>query len=374
MTVIRYAIQDLAYDWGRSLLTISMLTAIVVAYLILSALTYAFQVYGSEAPQPFTNLMVMASDALDPMDSSLGDDVLQAIRQVAGGEVNRIAPAIFRHMRIDDRVMQVRAGSQEDMVTVNRLSLLQGKWPEADDELIASEGVIQVTHWELGRVIKVYGADFHLVGIVSASGSRYSSLWMTLQAGEKLFGTGRGYQLILVQLKPGSDVEKVRAAVESSIKRLGRYSAYLESQVNERYSITTNSIRRLNMVEVLISLLAMTFGTYNATSLTLAERSREFAILRVVGFKPGTLRGFLFVRASLQTILGYLIGLGFALFYVEYRQTFYPIVVQAQSLPLALQGESIAIGVAMVICFSAVGVWLPTRNYFRASVADQVRG
>jgi ABC-type antimicrobial peptide transport system permease subunit len=308
------------------------------------------------------------------MESSLGTDLLQAVKEVGGPDVERVAPMIFRRMRIEERVMQVRAVTREDMEIVNRLSLVQGKWPQADDELIASEGAIQITHWSLGRVIKVYGSDFHLVGIASASGSRYSSLWMTLHAGEKLFGAGRGYQIILMQLKPGSNVEGVRAAVESRVKQLGRYSAYLEDQVSDRFNQYTGSIRRLNLVEVLIALLAMTFGTYNATSLTLVERSRELSILRVVGFRTVTLRAFLFVRTLLQTLLAYLIGLGLALLFVQNRQALNPIVIQAQSMPLSLPAWSVVSGIALVVCFSALGVWLPTQSYFRISVADQARG
>ena len=374
MIVFRFAAQDLWHDWGRSLLSISTLAAVVVAFLILSALSQAFRVYGVEARGQFTNLMVMSSDALDPMDSSLGTEVLQAVKQVEGEAVERIDPALFRHLRIEERVMQVRAVPLEDMATVNRLSLIQGKWPEGDDELIASEGAIQITHWSLGRIVIVYGTSFHLVGIVSASGSRYASVWMTLHAGEKLFGTSRGYQLILMQLKPDSNAEEVRAAVEARVRLLGRYSVYLENQVTDRYYQSTASIRRLNLVEIIIALLAMTFGSYNATSLTLVERNRELAVLRVLGFSPEKLRGFLFVRTMLQTLTAFLIGLAIALLYVHNRQATNPILIQAQSMQLSLPGWSIALGFVLAGCFSALGVWLPTRNYLRTSVADQTRG
>ncbi len=374
MIFLRFAIQDLVHDWGRSLLTVGTLAAIVVAYLILAALNQAFQGYGKVAQQQFTNLTVISSDALDPIDSSLGDNVLQAVKALGNPAVERVAPFYFRHMRIEDHVMQVRAVALEDMATINRLSLVQGKWPQADDDLIASEGAVQLTHWNLGSVVQIYGSDFHLVGIVSASGSRYSSLWMTLQAGEKLFGTRRGYQVILLQLKPGSDVEAVRSAVETRLKQSGRYSVYLESQITDRYYQSTGGIRRLNLVEVFIALLAMTFGSYNATSLTLVERTREVGMLRVLGFFPARLRSFLFIRTLLQTLLAYIIGLGFALFFVENRQALSPIVIYAEAMPLSLPGWSIASGLALSICFSALGVWLPTRNYFRTSVIEQTRG
>jgi ABC-type antimicrobial peptide transport system permease subunit len=308
------------------------------------------------------------------MESSLGNDLVQVAKEAGGAEVMRVAPMIFRRLRIEDRVMQIRAGTKEDMEVVNRLRLIQGNWPQADDELIASEGAIQITHWPLGKVIKVYGSDFHLVGVAEAYGSRYSSLWMTLNAGLKLFGPRRGYQIILMQLRPGSDAEQVLATVETSIKKAGRYSAYLEDQVGGRYYQSTNTFRRLNLVENIIALLAIMFGAYNGTSLILIERSRELSILRVVGFRIGKLRVFLLGRAILQILLAYLVGLAVALLFVQNRQLFNPIVIQAQSMPLSLPVWGVISALALVICFSALGVWFPTRSYFHISVAEQARG
>ena len=374
MVLFRYIVQDILHDWGRSLLTVMTLAAVVAAYLILTALSEGYRNYGLEGSSQFTNLMVMESNALDPMDSSLGSDVLQAVKSTKIQQVQRVSPMIFRHMSIDKRIMQVRAAPVEDMPTVYRLVLSQGSWPMKDDDLVASEGVIQITNWKLGNVVQIYGSDFHLVGIVKASGSKFSSLWMSLQAGEKLFGSKRGYQVIFIQLKPDSNVEEVLASMEARFKTLGRYGVYLESQVSERYNQTTLGIRRLNLLEQIIALLAASFGTFCATSLTLLERFREIAILRCVGFIPAAVRRFLFVRILLQVIAAYLIGLGFVLMYVHVRQTLDPIVIQAAALPLSLPGWSIALGLILAVSFAAFGVWLPTRSYFKISAAEQLRG
>jgi ABC-type lipoprotein release transport system permease subunit len=374
MIYFRYLVKDILHDWGRSLLTVMTLAAIVAAYLILTACSQGYWYYGRGESSQFANLMVLESTALDPMDSSLGSDVLQAAQSIKNPQVQRISPMIFRHMNIDQRLMQVRAAPVEDMPTVYQLALSQGSWPMKDDELVVSEGVIQITNWTLGNVVKIYGSEFHLIGIVEASGSKSASMWMSLQAGEKLFGIGRGYQIIFIQLKPGSNPEEVSLAMEARFKALGRYGVYLENQVSERYNQTTLGIRRLNLLELAIALLAATFGTFSATSLTLLERFREIAILRCIGFVPGAVRKFLFVRILLQVIAAYLIGLGVVLIYLNARQTLNPIFIQAEAMPLILPGWSILLGLILTVSFAAFGVWLPTHNYFRISPADQIRG
>jgi ABC-type antimicrobial peptide transport system permease subunit len=373
MVLFRYIIQDILHDWGRSLLTVMTLAAVVAAYLILTALSQAYSRYGLAETSQFTNLMLLESTALDPMESSLDSNVLQAAESIKDQQVQKVSPMIFRHMSIDQRMMQVRAAPVEDMPTVYRLGLSQGSWPMNVDELVASEEVIQITNWKLGDVVRIYGSDFHLVGIVKASGSKFASLWMSLQAGEKLFGSGRGYQIIFIQLKPGSNAEDVRLAMETRFKALGRYGVYLENQVSDRYYQTTMNIRRLNLLELIVALLAATFGTFIATSLMLLERLREVAILRCVGFIPAVVRRFLFARILLQVIPAYLIGLGVVLIYVHNKQTFDPIVIQAETMPLSLPVWSIALGLVLTVCFAGLGVWLSTRHYFNTSAADQLR-
>jgi hypothetical protein len=349
------------------------LAAVVTAYLILTALSQAYSRYGLTQASQFTNLMLLESTALDPMESSLDSNVLQAAESIKDQQVQKVSPMIFRHMSIDQRMMQVRAAPVEDMPTVYRLGLSQGSWPMNVDELVASEEVIQITNWKLGDVVRIYGSDFHLVGIVKASGSKFASLWMSLQAGEKLFGSGRGYQIIFIQIKPGSNAEDVRLAMETRFKALGRYGVYLENQVSDRYYQTTMNIRRLNLLELIVALLAATFGTFIATSLMLLERLREVAILRCVGFIPAVVRRFLFARILLQVIPAYLIGLGVVLIYVHNKQTFDPIVIQAETMPLSLPVWSIALGLVLTVCFAGLGVWLSTRHYFNTSAADQLR-
>jgi hypothetical protein len=139
-----FTFKDLLHDRWRSLLTILSLAVVVVSYLLLAALSQAFILFGRQ-PQGTSNLVIVSSDVLDPMESSVDEAILQAARQAAPGKIVNTFPSLFRHMFIQDHVMQVRAVPLEDLKTALALTLLQGTWPEGPQQIVASEGAVQLT-------------------------------------------------------------------------------------------------------------------------------------------------------------------------------------------------------------------------------------
>jgi acyl-CoA hydrolase len=90
---------------------------VVVSYLLLASLSQAYLTFGKETQNQ--NLIIISADAIDPMESSLNLGVLQIAQQIAPDQIRQVFPVIFRHMDIEDHVMQVRAVPLEDMQQYN---------------------------------------------------------------------------------------------------------------------------------------------------------------------------------------------------------------------------------------------------------------
>jgi len=372
LIAIRFALRDLYHDRGRTLLTLLGLIVMVVSYLLLWGLAEACREYG-RWPAPTRNLILLSAEVLDPMDSTIGAEAYQAVGDLPPGLVERVSPSIFRHMNIAGPVMQVRAVPPHDMEQVHSLTLLQGTWPQATDELVATEGAMLAAGWQVGQHLLVYGSDFRLVGAVRGPGTKYASLWMTYEAGRHLLGDRRGDQLLFLKIAEGTSPEEVRTRLAADARIQGKYDVYLEDQLAERQSQAIRDLVRLPTVLLVVALLAITFGIYNATSLTLAERGWELGALRVVGFEVGVLRRFLYVRALAMVSAAYVVGSLVALAYVTEQSRNAPIVIHGAALLMRVQPGAVALGLALTALFAYLGVWLPLLQQSRQTVAQAIR-
>ena len=89
-----FTFMDLLHDRWRSLLTILSLAVVVVGYLLLASLSQALGSLSRPA-QVTNNLLILAADTIDPMDSSLQEDVLQTALEIAPGQIQRPFRSFF---------------------------------------------------------------------------------------------------------------------------------------------------------------------------------------------------------------------------------------------------------------------------------------
>jgi ABC-type antimicrobial peptide transport system permease subunit len=357
-----FTIKDLLHDRWRSLLTIISLAVVVAGYLLLASLSRAFQTVGSQSHLT-GNLVVISTDAIDPMESSLEEEVLQNLHSLAPDQIERTFPTLFQHMNIDGRIVQVRAVPLEEMPASLGLILLAGNWPSAAHQVVVDEEVARSAGWVFGSTVNIYGTDFQVSGLVRASENNLGAIWMTYPEGQDLFGTEHGFQVGYLALIPSADPESVRTLLQSQADISARYTVYLENAISENYNQINHNMVTISSVMAVISLLAITFGIYNSTSLSLTERSREIGLLQLIGFTQGKLRSFLFFRALLLTLAAYGLGLALVGFYSYYHNIHSPISFLEAPLLLSLPVSTSLPGLGLATTFALLGVWLTTVRF-----------
>lgn len=306
--LIYFTFTDLLYDRWRSLLTIISLAVVVVGFLLLASLSQA--ILSLTRPAPLNNiLLIVEANTIDPMDSSLDDSILQSARQAAPNQILRIFPILFRHLTIDGHIMQIRAVPLEEMSASMSLALVQGRWPDGLRQVVVSEGGAQLASWKIGSIINIYGTSYKVTGIVRTSENAFGSVWMSYPEGQRLFGISRGFQVGYLVLAPSENPESVRQVLQADPRISDHSIVYLDSVYTNAYNQSNTNLLILSSLMVLVSLLGITFGIYNATSLSLSERSLEIRLLYVLGFTLNRLRGFLFARTLVLTLAAYGLGL-----------------------------------------------------------------
>jgi ABC-type antimicrobial peptide transport system permease subunit len=357
LTLGYFIFKDLLYDRWRCLLTVTGIAVTVLAYLLLSSFAQAFLVFNEKSPVT-SNLVIVAADVIDPMESSLDDSVLQTASQIAPEQIEQAFPTLFRHLNIENQIMQIRAVPLEQMPDALGLNLVQGSWPVGPQEVVVSQSVARIAAWKIGTMVNIYGTDFRVVGLVSSGENNSGAVWMTYSQGQSLFGMRRGFQVGYLRLKSSAEPESVRALLQADPRISDRYTVYLENALSGSYYQVNYNLLTLNSIMGLVALLAITFGTYNATTLSLTERGHEIGLLRLVGFTQGKLRIFLLARTLVLTLASYGLGWMIAVIFINYHSAHTAMGISAAPLVLNLTPSASLLGLGLAILFSFTGVWL----------------
>lgn len=352
-----FTFTDLIHDRWRSLLTIFSLAVVVFGYLLLASLSQAINNFGKQTSVT-QNLLVIASTAIDPMESSLEDSLLITLKDIAPDSISRVYPVIFRHMNIQNRVLQVRAVPLNEMSTSLALNLVAGDWPNGARELVVGEGIAKAANWKPDSVVNIYGTDFKITGLVRSTSSNAGVVWMTHSEGQKLFGTQRGYQIAYVVIDPKSNPEAIRAILQADQQINRSYSVYLENSVQENYLSASHNLITLSGIFALLSLTSITLGIYTATSLSLTERSHDILLLRLIGFTQEKILQILVSRAFILTSASYGLGIVIAALIFNYQNTHTSVGFSDSTLTLILTVPFSLIGFGLSIAFAFFGVWL----------------
>ena len=357
-----FTFKDLLHDRWRSLLTIISLAVVAAGYLLLASLSRAFLVVGKQS-QVTDNLVIITADTIDPMESSLDEEILQTAREIAPDQIQRAFPTLFRHMNIGGRILQVRAVPLEEMPTTLDLTLVLGHWPSGSRQIVVGEEIARVASWRIGSTVNINGTVFQITGLVRAADNNLGAIWMTYPEGQRLFGMSSGFQIGYLPLVPLADPESVRARLQADPRISDHYAVYLENALSNGYNEINHNLVTLSSIMAIVSLLAITFGVYNSTSMSLTERSHEIGLLRVVGFTQTKLRGFLFARALVLTLAAYSLGWAVLVIYFNYRNLHAPMGLSEAPLILSMTLSASLLGLGLATAFAFLGVWLTSGRF-----------
>jgi putative ABC transport system permease protein len=365
--LLDFACKDLLHHWSQALLQIFGLAFVVFSYIILASLAQTMQALVRENKLN-RNLVLIQSDAIEPDEADIAPHLLSAMEAYIPATISRISPMIFRQIRISDHLVQLRAVPPSDLETVHHLMLINGRWPSLAGEVVVGEGAERAFGWRIGTILRIYGRDFRVIGVFRSPGTVFASVWIPLDVAQEMFAPRRTSQLLMVQVAPGMDADQVRSRLQKDPLVAGTYTVYFEDNFTRRNTQALEDISSLMKVTIIIALLSVIFGAYNATGLSLAEQGRPMGILRAVGFGSGTVIGVLLARALLMGLLAYFVGLAAAWIYIYPRSSAAPLYVYGWPLIYRLDpGQMLAVMAWTVACTS-LGAWLSARPFLKAPV------
>ncbi len=201
----------------------------------------------------------------------------------------------------------------------NPLNLLEGRWPENDREVVVDAGTADREDFALGDTIAISTLkpkqDFEVVGIaqygdVKSLGSATFAIFDVATA-QTLFDREGQYDAISVAGVESS----TPAELISDIQPLLPADAQVKSGAEEAQESSddiaefTTFIRYFLLAFAGIALFVGSFVIFNTLSITVAQRTREFATLRTLGASRRQVLRSVLVEAFAIGLLASLVGL-----------------------------------------------------------------
>ena len=186
--------------------------------------------------------------------------------------------------------------------------LVRGRWPGASPgEVLLRRSVLDQAGLDVGSsfdgVIAGRPLHLHVVGEITAVDFGAVLNWSTLTAADP----GAEPDRYVVQLRPGSNADAYAAAVQAQEPDFLTMTPNRSAQAST--SDTINTLNALMSVLVLVLGLIGAAGVFSIMLLHVRERSRDVAILKVVGMSPQQLLAMVLTASAVLGVIGGLLAM-----------------------------------------------------------------
>jgi putative ABC transport system permease protein len=265
----------------------------------------------------------------------LPESVLARVRSVPGlagayGQVEGYAQFVARDGKPVPSTVGTIGLGWDSNPQISSLHLIAGNPPTTSDDVVMDASTAKNYGFSVGQQVRILTAGSHaaqtftITGIAqfgtadNLAGATLAAF--TLPTAQRLVGETGLFDFIDVIAKPGAD----KAAVQRSIARALPSDAEVvtgQTVINEEQTTVSQALSSLNtvlLIFALISLFVGAFTIFNTFSIIVGQRTRELALLRVVGASRGqVLRSVLgeaaivgFVSSAIGVALGVAAAIG----------------------------------------------------------------
>jgi putative ABC transport system permease protein len=308
------------------------------------------------------------------------EDAPQVARDDAGPlvspEVVVVAPVPLRETGTDANV-QVRGVSERVLAVRRNVKLVEGRFlkPGLAEVVIGKGARAAYDGLELGATVKLGAGAWTIVGVIDGQGSAFDSeVWADAGVLNGFYQRPPSvFQSLTVTLRSPAEFAAFEALLKGdprlNVQAL-REPAYYEKQSQ----IVTTLITVLGSLVAAVMGLGAVFGALNTMYSAVAERAREVAVLRAIGFGGGSVVLSFVVEALLIASAGGVIGCiavlpvnGITTGTINW-QTFSHLAFAFRITP-----DLLAAGFVFAIAMGLVGGVPPAIRAARANVAGALR-
>lgn len=378
-------IKTIPERWAPSLVIVIGLAGVVAVFTALLAMAAGFESTLQATGRRDAALILRGgSDA--ELNSAFDRDSTDLIKQEPGIRVGAdgrpLASAelmiIAELVRKDDvghgANITVRGVEPEAFTLRPQLKIIAGRnFTPGVRELIVGQGVIrQFQGAELGKVIRMRGSEWTVVGIFASGDAHDSEMWTDVNVARSTFGRP-GSSSVLASLDGPDGLARLKSAVASE----PRLTMDVMSE-QDYFSGQTKQFRKtigfLAGVVTIIMGLGAVFAALNSMYAAVAARGKEIATLRAIGFSGLPVVVSVMIESLLLALGGAVLGalIAYALFnnlsVSTLGQNFTQVVFNFRVTP-----ELVVRGLIIAVVIGMIGGFLPALRAARLPVTTSLR-
>jgi len=305
-----YNVRSVFQRWSSAIVAVLGVAGTVGVFVAMLALAQGFRATLVASGSPL-NAIVRRAGADSEMVSAIALEELRMIEDAAGvardgrgplasGEVVVIAAFPLKRTGTEANV-QVRGVSPRVLDVRDNVRVSPGRFfqPGLAELIIGKSAIKTYEGFVLGNTVRFGGGTWKVVGIFDAGGSAFDSeIWCDANVLNEVYKRPTNiFQSVTVRLESASALTRFKDALTSD-PRLS-VVAERETDYYERQSRTlTDLIRILGFLVALVMGVGAVFAALNTMYSAVAERSREIATIRALGFR-GRAIVFSFILESL---------------------------------------------------------------------------
>ncbi|MBC7086034.1 MAG: ABC transporter permease [Methanomethylovorans sp.] len=294
----------------RTILTICGIALGIFALVVMGAMSENFgQTFEKSMSLTSDKIRVFAQSGI--FGSGLSEKKVSDVRHVAGVEdAYGVFVTLFDEDQFGMSGKQVLGvPPRKSRNVLEPVELKAGRFLTAGDTygVVVGKNIAGEYGLDVGNTLELNKKKFTVVGILEYTGSIFDSYAIIpLDTAQKVYNANNSITYIFVQPAPGVDAELLARRIELSVKGVNTISP------NELKEQASESLLIFSVVTISSAILAAIIGglsVMNTMLMSVAERTREFGILKAMGAENKDIILLTLGEAALLGAIGGILGI-----------------------------------------------------------------
>jgi putative ABC transport system permease protein len=382
---IHYNIRNLRVRRNATLMTAFGIALSIAAAMFIMSLLAGLKTVFAETGDPLHVLVLRKGSTSEMGAGGIPRDVLPIISALPGVASNSAGRPLASGEDILVIVLSRKDGSGDANITVRfltplgieirpKVKLVKGRWfNPGQREVTVSKSIHgRFEHTNIGDKVWIGKSDWTVVGVFDSNGAAHESeIWADINQLASDFDR-KTYASVLVKATNMSTADSIKQRVASD-QRI-QLTGLAEPDYFARQSKSSAPIQFIGLLVSITMAVGSCFAAMNIMYSAVANRGREIATLRVLGFSRFQILLSFLLESLLLSVVGALIGIVLMLPFngmttgTANAITFTETVFQVRLTPFI-----IAVAIAIALIIGAIGGLAPAWQASRKDVSTALR-
>ncbi|MGB9408129.1 MAG: FtsX-like permease family protein [Terracidiphilus sp.] len=213
--------------------------------------------------------------------------------------------------------------------------------------------------------------DLPILGMVEDYRSDKGTIFMD-RALYKRFWKDDAVDFIDVTLKPGQDATAVKNKIQRLTAGTEHALVYTNAEFRNWIGSLVDQFFLLNYMQLVVAVIVAVVGIANTLIISVAERRREFGIIRAIGGYQAQIRKMVLLEAFSISVVGVIAGAVAALFNIQFLSRTVSTVLAGYDVPFYFPWALILETFPAVVAVSLLAGWIPARHAMQAPVIEAI--